>query len=335
MFFGDSSKQKIPLSTIREEKLGKKRERIELRSFKENIPLSTSTEIANNPLESYSTDDLKRLMAYCMSESIDIRKLYKDLHKQKQFNKVTIYFSECLYAEYMVNGNMFDIFFFEYGVVVFWGMDESQEGVFLQTIKGYEKKSYKASQVEIDSFQYKISNNPPMIYNDIFFLDTEDFFNKMVISCAIAQSTKLDFFENLVESTIERVIDFPMQIENTGKVNKNRQEVMKLTGSLHSLKLNLNLKSNILDEPDLLWHYPSFSNLYLDVRRYLDIKIRTDVLNQRVDVIQNILELLNNNITTRNSERLEITLIFIIVFNILISSGLIFYVIYGISKLNK
>lgn len=321
--------QRISLgNTYKPENVDRKQARIELRTFKDAVPLITVTDTHLASSERNVDADLKRVTAYCVAEKINVRELYKEFLKNNSFKKVTMYFCECIYISYTYKNEDYDLFYFDYGVVIFWGLNEYQESILLKQIWDFEVNSYEASKVEVESFKYGIVKENPMVINDIIYLSTNDFFNKMVISCAIAQSLKLDYLEKLVESAIESIRDLPAHVEKAGKVGKSRKEIMRIMGKLHGLKLNLNLVSNILDEPDLLWHYPLFSNLYETFRRYLDIKVRADVLNQRVDVIQDILQLLSENITTRNSERLEKILIFTVVTNSTISTSLLFYWIY-------
>lgn len=318
--------QKIPLkNTYEPEAIGKKQARIELRLLKDAIPLTTVTDTNLASSDRNISTNLRRVTAYCVADKINIREFYKDCQKNGNFKKVTIYFCECIYTSYTFKNEDYDLFFFDYGVVIFWGLNEYQESILLKQVKNFEVNSYEASKVEIESFKYGIVKENPMVINDIIYLSTDDFFNKMVISCAIAQSLKLDYFENLVDSAIEGIRDLPAHVEHVGKVGKNRREIMKIMGRLHCLKLNLNLVSNILDEPDLLWHYPLFSNLYETFRRYLEIKIRADVLNQRVDVIRDVLQLLSENITTRNSEKLKKIMIFAVITNSMIMTVLLLW----------
>lgn len=309
--------QKIPLNSITEP-IDKKRARIELRGLKDAIPLGTRQDANVSSPDLNLVKNLQRVTGYCTSEQINIRELCKELQNTPNFTKATMYFGECLYTCYTSKDENFDLFFFEYGVVIFWGLSEYQESVLLKNMRLYEINSYDASRVEIESFKFGIVEENSAVINDIICLNSGDHLNKMVISCAIAQSLRLDVFESLVDSAISGVKDLPLQVEKAGKVGKSRKEIMRLMGKLHGLKLNVNLVSNILDEPELLWHHPHLSSYYRTIRAYLDINSRADVLNHRVDVIQNILNLLSQNITTRNSEGLEKIIIVMNVFNICI-----------------
>ncbi|KRH95293.1 Sporulation protein RMD1 [Pseudoloma neurophilia] len=198
----------------------------------------------------------------------------------------------------------FDVFFFEYGVTVFWGASNTLETKILRLIKVAEVNPYRSDQIEMESFSYGISKDA-LFCDDIIYLNSEYFFFKMVISCAIAQSVKLDYFEELTDVSIEEIKNLPEEVSNMGKTNYTRTDILKFIGRLHKLRINLNLVTNILDEPELLWNFPKYSELYESFKHCLEIKTRADILNQRCDVIHGILEILSENINTRNSERLE------------------------------
>jgi len=196
-------------------------------------------------------------------------------------------------------------------------MDEIQESMIVKLVGKYEENPHQPSEVEIESFKYGIIDTP-FIINDIIYLNSENHFTKMVISIAIAQSVKLDYFENLVDNTIDTVKEFPEEVEREGKVSKSRREIWKMIGKLHRLIFNLNLGSNILDEPEFVWDYPAFSSLYETCKRYLDIKPRADLLNRRCDVINGILEILSENTNRRNTEIFEVVLIVTIFSNVIL-----------------
>jgi uncharacterized Rmd1/YagE family protein len=304
--------------------MGKKQARIELRALKDALPLNVVTD--TEPKESIKIDaELRRVTAYCTAERINLKSLSKHLQDSDSIGKSALYFGECLYSSVKfpvtpeIDANKyFDVFYFDYGVAVCWGLQENHEAAILKNLRSFEESRYDVSRVEIESFRYGIVKENPMVINDIVYLNTDDYFNKMIISNAIAQSVKLDYFENIVDITVESVRDLPEEVENEGKVGKNRKEILKLVGRLHRLRFNLNLISNILDEPEILWHYPDYSPLYCAFNHYLEIKPRTDVLNQRCDIIQGILAILSENINTRNSESLEKTIIALIFISVII-----------------
>lgn len=319
-----TNSQQVYLSELNEEGNtgGRKASRIELRTLRDayNLkPLTSPIPVVQNEPKC----ELKRVTAYCTAESYNLKNLYKLLKENPQTEKIQMYFGECLYISFSIdddeispvdtNSNMksykedrrsVDVYFLHYGVVVMWGLTESEEQGILRLISRIQENPYDLKAVEIENFMYGISKNSQIV-NDKIFLGDENVHTKMVLSIAIAQSVKLDYFEELVDNTIEAVKNLPDEVEKEGKVGKKRQDIMKIMGKLHKLSFNLNLVSNILGEPEFVWEYSAFSSLYETCIKYLDIKTRADLLNKRCDIIHGILEILSDNITTQNSERLE------------------------------
>lgn len=315
-------RQEISLNASKSETYtDKKQARIELRALKDALPLNIISD--TTPREDLPVGvKLKRIAAYCIAEKINLKDLSKNLYEEEKINKSAMYFGECLYNSVTIDETTeetADIFFFDYGVIVSWGFQENFEANILKNITPFLEGKYDIHAFEIENFSYGIVSGKSKVINDVFYLNNEYYFNKMVISNAIAQSVKLDYFENIVDDTIDSVRDLPEDVENEGRVSKDRKGVFKLVGRLQRLKFNLNLISNILDEPEILWHHPEHQNLYHSFNHYLEIKPRVAVLNMRCDVIHNILQILSENIKTRNAEAIEKYKIGMIGFLILIS----------------
>lgn len=300
----DNSIQSIKINSDAINFADKKQARIELRALRDAFYLKTVKPNENTESIPQNTV-LKRVTAYCTAEKINLKHLSSFLRNNPMFQQSVIYFGECLYTSVAIERGSVDVFFFDYGVTVFWGVSENVETKILKIIKISEYNSYDTSKIEVENFQYGIIDTQSMFCNDVIYLNTEDYFHKMIISNAIAQSVKLDYFENLTDKTIESVKDLPEEVENWGRVGRNRKEILKMVGRLHKLRIDLNLVTNILDEPEVLWHFPRYSELYESLRRCLEIKARADILNLRCDVIHGVLEILSENINTRNSENLE------------------------------
>lgn len=299
-YLNEKTVQKFDLRDLEnKDNIKKKADRIELRLLRDAYSLkSANKSIVTN--KDHSNVEMKRVSAYCTADNYNLKNLYKFFKTDKKTDKVQMYFGECLYTRL----DDCDIYFLEYGVVVCWGLEEKNELVLLKLIKDYEIYPYEYKAIEYENFTYGIADEP-YIVNDKIFIKDEDFITKMVLSTAIAQSVKLDYFEELVDITINIVKNLPDEIEKEGNLGKTRKELFRIMGTLYKLSFNLNLASNILDEPDLIWHFDSYSPMYETCLHYLDIMSRADILNKRCHIIHSILEILSTNITTHNSETLE------------------------------
>lgn len=307
--------QKIYLNELNDYNIqeSRKASRIELRTLRDAYNLRTNTDemVPSINKEEIFHGELRRLSAYCTAESYRLKHLVSLLRENSKIDKIQLYFGECVYAGIKINGTVRDVFFIDYGVIVMWGLEENEEQDVLNMIKCIEGNPYDFKEIETERFQYGISKNSQIV-NDMILLSEDNLHMKMVISIGIAQSVKLDYFEELVDNTIETVKELPDEVEKEGKVGKRRKDILRIMGKLHKLSFNLYLVSNILAEPEFVWEYSSFSPLYETCVRYLDIKSRSDLLNKRCEIIHGMLQILSENITTHNSEKLERTMTILI-----------------------
>lgn len=214
-----------------------------------------------------------------------------------------------------------DIFIFEYGVVVLWGFTKREERLFLYDLAKFENEKLADEDVQKEEFNYYVTQSyQPRIYNDFFTLrDDSNHMLKLSISYAISQSVKISLFEELVDNTIEDTQDIPQQISQTGKVEMSREEIMKSIGELFILRININLHGSILDSPELMWTEPELEPIYQATRGYLEINQRVALLNQRLEIISDLLQMLKEQLGHNNDEQLELTVILLIGAEVLVS----------------
>ena len=95
-------------------------------------------------------------------------------------------------------------------------------------------------------FEYSSRIRSPRIYNDMITLRSGDIMVKLAISHAIAQSTKLCRFEERMAVTMLGVQHIPKKLALTGKLGMRREDVVKMSGRLFKLRVDVNLcKSKI------------------------------------------------------------------------------------------
>jgi uncharacterized Rmd1/YagE family protein len=68
------------------------------------------------------------------------------------------------------------------------------------------------------------------------------------------------------------------------------------------MRINVNLVSNILDTPEIFWSEPALEPLYSAIRGYLEISQRVELLNQRVQVISDLLDMLKDHLNSSHGK---------------------------------
>lgn len=200
-----------------------------------------------------------------------------------------------------------EVFLFDYGTVVIWGMSPAHESRFLSDISKFATSILSPEDTQIENFNFYYAREyQARIYNDFISLrDPKSNMIKLAISHALAQSVKTSLFEDLVSETISNTAPLPAQIAQTGSVNLTRRQINMQIGELFILRINIHLQGSVLDSPELMWAEPQLEPVYQAVRSYLEMDQRVSLLTERLDVIADLLAVLKEQLTHRHGEYLE------------------------------
>ncbi|KAJ5907730.1 hypothetical protein N7495_000412 [Penicillium taxi] len=200
-----------------------------------------------------------------------------------------------------------EVFLFDYGTVVIWGMTPAQESRFLSDVSKFATSILSQDDTQVENFNFYYAREyQARIYNDFISLrDPRNHMTKLAISHAISQSVKTSLFEDLLSTTIANTAPLPTQIADTGTVNLTRKEINMQIGELFILRINIHLQGSVLDSPELFWAEPQLEPVYQAVRNYLEMDQRVNLLTDRLDVIADLLAVLKDQLTHRHGEYLE------------------------------
>ncbi|KAJ5604505.1 hypothetical protein N7510_009659 [Penicillium lagena] len=200
-----------------------------------------------------------------------------------------------------------EVFLFDYGTVVIWGMTPAQESRFLSDISKFATSILSSDDTQIENFNFYYAREyQARIYNDFISLrEPRNHMIKLAISHALAQSVKTSLFEDLLSETISDTAPLPAQIAQTGSVNLTRRQINMQIGELFILRINIHLQGSVLDSPELFWAEPQLEPVYQAVRSYLEMDQRVSLLTERLDVIADLLAVLKDQLTHRHGEYLE------------------------------
>ncbi|KAH3679438.1 hypothetical protein WICMUC_000983 [Wickerhamomyces mucosus] len=229
-----------------------------------------------------------------------------------------------------------EMFIFSYGVVVFWNFTEIQEKNILADIafarhamrkKDLVIRPLDENDIETEQFhfEYDVETERPRIFNDMITLRSGDHLIKLTMSHAIAQSTKLSRFESRISPILYSVSKLPKRLALTGKLGLKRAQLIKKSGKLFKLRVDVNLSSSVLDTPEFFWSFePSLHPLYTATREYLEIDQRVEVLNDRCKVFLEFIDIVADSIAEKNMTRITYMIITVFFLSLVVSSLEIF-----------
>ena len=280
-------------------------------------------------------------------------------------------------------------FFFEYGIVVFWGLTAEEERFATRDLlEACEIDPFAADDVEVDAMFFAHADpEDPTFIRERFerpspspsfrssvdeSADESDLLESLEVraadavastrrsgtsraavvddvvaippaqagdaavmlaaSHALAQSTKLALYERRAALLADATESIPRQMAETGETSLSAREATMLRGRVFLQRADLNVASAVLDSPAFLWQAPDrYARLYEETREYLEVETRAEVLNTRLNVLEDLVSAVVSNLETENGTRLELIVIWLIVIEVVI--GLV--EIWGIVGLGK
>ncbi len=135
--------------------------------------------------------------------------------------------------------------------MVFWNFTERQEKDILADLTFSEHETgvslvirpVKEDEYETEElyFEYSPLVERPRVFNDMITLRSGDHMIKLTMSHAIAQSTKLSFFEEKMNQTMLDAEHVPKHLALTGQLGMSRKEIVKILGRLFQSRVDVNL----------------------------------------------------------------------------------------------
>ncbi|EME30751.1 uncharacterized protein Gasu_19900 [Galdieria sulphuraria] len=215
------------------------------------------------------------------------------------------------------------LFVFESGALVFWGVPfYKRSEIFnrlLETLrfslatamtlssKASTSKAPFFSLHDFDhEFDYYTGSSKTKVENDeIHLMDIDDKLELMAISYCLAQSVKLLLYEEEIDTLVNNTWQLPLELAQTGSIRMSRKDIKKRIGELLAARYRVNLLSDLLDAPDLFWQFPDLEILRSQCFNTVDFHKRTRLLNNRMEIIKDALDILNTELTATSSHRVE------------------------------
>lgn len=254
-------------------------------------------------------------LSYCIASKIDLSRL-DNYYKTEHLGPIALRFRDVLKLTTHQPGVL--IFVFKNGTVVSWGIKRHAIHPYLETIKLFAEKPV-LFQVR-DEFIYLHGEDKTAIEPHGYFevdcltidktLDSDDI--KLSISYGFSQSVKLQYFETILESLIDKYTPLLHSLSTKGQIGVRRKQIRKIIGELIGAKSEMNLLSNFLYHPKYFWQHPTLEEYYIMLERYLHIQRRVNAINHRLDTLNEIFDMFNSYMENRHSHHLEIIIIVLI-----------------------
>lgn len=283
----------------------------------------------------------RRIYFCCISSEIDMNML-QHLFTFEHYGMSTLNFQDVLYLSdsYITNQNDIltmeniwnsqkkEIFIFNFGIIVFWGCSKLEESAIIKMIRQCIVKG----ELSVEEFEdcdddmayimnpNDLHNGEINIENDIIYLSpSSSLKQRLSISFAIAQSSILALFEGRIERKITEYKYMPELLSEKGKLKLTTKGLANMIGEIFVIRHDVNLNSEILETPDFFWHETEeVVDIYKMTATYLEIKSRIHVVNTRLNMLFDLLEVLQRQYENVHAIGLEWIVIGLIVISVIL-----------------
>ena len=222
-----------------------------------------------------------------------------------------------------------EVFIFDFGAIVFWGFHRGEEEELLNEIRFFVVTHGSGGLLSHQEFEegqddMAFVTSPDItavtIANDVITLpDDASAKSRLSVSFAIAQSTVLAIFEARIERKIEDYKYIPETLADRGKLKLSTKQLGGMIGEVYVIRHDVNLHSEILDTPDFFWKEPAaVEEDYRLTMRYLEMDTRTEILNKRLDMLRELLQVLQQQHENGHAMKLEWIVIWLIIVSTLV-----------------
>ena len=261
--------------------------------------------------------EMFRLSAFCTCESFAMTELIDFIEGSTEFDgSMTLYGDVLLIKQKHLRR---EIFVFEYGVVVFFNFHPTKEANFLNLMKRFEHGPLAKYECEDFDFSYSTEYGKSGVSNDEIILGTHTSLEKLSVAFAVAQCTKLSVYEERIAAESDSSKHLSETLAKTGSIGLTQREISKKLGTLFAERNNVNLHFDVLDSPEFFWQEDKMKHVYDSLFQYLELGKRVETLNKRLGIMKEFFDLLNSQMERKHSNNLEWIVIWLIVFEVIVT----------------
>jgi uncharacterized Rmd1/YagE family protein len=250
-----------------------------------------------------------KLEAFQVAEQINLKRFKSDFAAKPH--------STSSWEIFYVQENDKYIYVLNYGVVVFANYNHLEKSNFLRFLKPYLDKPVELEfneDIEIE-FDQNISK-PVFTYNSAILPRIDE--NVIRITMLnIAQSSALDFYDNLTYQVISNTNTFTGQLEKFGKITVSKKDLLKFIGRTLNVKNSIVDNLYILDDPGIVWDDEYLEQVNKGLKDLFDIQIRFRDLDYKLKIVQDNLTIITDILQHRESRRLELIVIILILIEVM------------------
>jgi uncharacterized Rmd1/YagE family protein len=173
---------------------------------------------------------------------------------------------------------------FDYGSVVFFNFDEAATRLWLGKLTPYASRMGR--QEYSDSLILHVGKPDGEATTEEFAVPEFTLDIVKLVATVLSRSVSLEYFEFLVDRSLEQLEDSIEQLAHRGRLVGSRNTLTKQVGVGLNIQHELAYNLGLLDDPDILWEGGHrIEKLYTHLSQAFDIRERAQALQHKIDII--------------------------------------------------
>ena len=246
------------------------------------------------------------VVAYQVASTINIKESKKQLQWQLLFSD-----SDELY--FKISEQSF-IYMFQYGMISFFNITESEINEALKAIKPFCNNYFTEKLSE--EVEVIIKPNTLEVQFDNIILPKIDEEMIRLVMLNASQSVALDRYSEITEELLIETHEHTLYLENKGKLDISGNKLKRFIGRVLNIKNKISENLYIFDSPESTWENEELNRLNQELKNSFDLKDRYRLIHDRIEIIKDNLELFKDIMDHKESSRLEWIIIILIVIEV-------------------
>jgi len=204
---------------------------------------------------------------------------------------------------------------YNFGSMVCFNLDPPREDQALSVMRQFV--SPKDEIVTSEEFVLEIGPRLNVEFRRVI-LDKPTFEKIQIIALVLAQSTALEYFENLANQALQQSGTISEMLEKEGKIGKKDSELVRFIGFCLNVKQKVISSTYLLDSPEPTWESQVLEQLYLQMADMFELRERYRTLEYKLKIVQETVEIISDLSRTRSMWYVEITIVLLIALEVVL-----------------
>lgn len=228
----------------------------------------------------------------------EIRNLYPGKLIQMSPHELQIQLSDTSY-----------LFVYRFGCLVFFNVSSEQMQEEIEKLKAQMGEGVVTPTTEI--FDIVVSDITKVEFEYVSIKKFSIEYLRL-IAMTLGQSAALEYFELNADKMLFETSSFMSNLASVGKIPFQTKKLLKIIGSIATTRHHIISNVSILDPPDETWKSKELEYLYRELQSNFDIDTRFKVLDKKLTLIQDNIEIIAKLTSTRTTTILEALVVILI-----------------------